>query len=915
MIPEDPLIGRQFGSYRVEHLIGRGGMAVVYYGWDVQLERPVAIKVIDARYRSNRAYAERFVREARAVATWRHENVVQVYYAGEEDGLYYFAMEYVDGLDLDSLLAEYVVAGELMPYADVLRIGRAVASALDYAHARGIVHRDVKPANVLVANDGRVVLSDFGLAMDVEQGSLGEVFGSANYISPEQARRSADAVPQSDQYSLGVMLFEMFTGRVPFTDPSPTSVALQHIMSPPPRPGELNPSLGAETEAVLLRVLSKSPAERYATCGEMVEALAETLDLTPSPRPAAGLLPLSSEVGEEKGDREKGVRPVQPSLSHLSVAERVALYRQAHAPAGAPPPAEPAPPPTDSLIGVQLDEYRLEALLGQGGMARIYRAVDVRLKRFAAIKVIAAPRRNDSDYVRRFEREAQAIAQLEHPNIVRLYRYGQAHDVLYMAMQFIEGQDLHHLLASYRDQGQLLPPSRVVQIVREACQALDYAHSKGVIHRDIKPSNIMLDSAGHAILTDFGLVLLTEAGTQGEAFGSPRYIAPEQAISSAGAVPQSDLYAIGVILYEMFTGELPFDADDPLALALKHMAEAPRPPRERRPGLSPAVEAVILKALAKDPAERYPTGAALVAALDEALAGGPLSTAPGEAAVPSATGPAEAATLVPASVGAVSAARPLPPPPAAVAAPGTRQTDTLPPSRRPAQPARINILPVLWTLAALVLVALLASGGLLLIQSLSSPHPPPGGPSPTATATRSTPAVVTPSPTHAAGPTTAATPAATVATPQITMPVIPPTQEPPTPTLLSATPTTTPSGYDLLLVRRGDESLFVINTGSVDLPLAWLHLAEGEGQIAGRDWGIEQLKTGHCVAVWNDKGHPRPPDGVDCTPDEDSERLVRDGKQVFWKNAFPVLYADQEVTQCFPGREDRCVVHIAGVVP
>lgn len=134
---DDPLIGRQLANYKVERVIRRGGMAQVYYGEDVKLHRPVAIKVIDARYRSNPAYAERFVREAQSVAKWRHENIVQIYYADDEDGLYYYAMEYVDGLDLAQLLSAYTQDGELMPHHDVLHIGRAIANALDFAHQKG----------------------------------------------------------------------------------------------------------------------------------------------------------------------------------------------------------------------------------------------------------------------------------------------------------------------------------------------------------------------------------------------------------------------------------------------------------------------------------------------------------------------------------------------------------------------------------------------------------------------------------------------------------------------------------------------------------------------------------------------------------------------------------------------------------
>ncbi len=208
----------------------------------------------------------------------------------------------------------------------------------------------------------------------------------------------------------------------------------------------------------------------------------------------------------------------------------------------------------DRLMGQQLDEYRLEALLGRGGMARVYRGLDIRLGRYAAIKVIDIPLQTTSEYMVRFEREAQAIAKLEHPHIVRLYHSGEAQGLLYMAMQYIEGADLGSVLQTYRDDDEFIEPEETSRIIRQVCQALDYAHAQGVIHRDIKPSNILLDKQGQVYLTDFGLALLTEIGTRGEIVGSPHYNAPEQAISSAKVVPQSDLYSVGIILYEMFTG-------------------------------------------------------------------------------------------------------------------------------------------------------------------------------------------------------------------------------------------------------------------------------------------------------------------------------------------------------------------------
>jgi len=285
-VKQQSLLGRKFANFRIERLIGRGGMAEVYYGMDVQLHRPVAIKVFDIHSKTSASQSKRFMQEARMMAQWRHNNIVQVYYAGDATGLFYYVMEFVDGYDLASIMSIYAEKNELMPFDDVLHIGDAIAGALDYAHEKGVIHRDVKPANVLIANDGRVVLSDFGLALNLSEKTQGEVFGSPHYISPEQARRSSDAVPQSDMYSLGVILYEILTGATPFNDPSPASLALQHITEPPPLPRSINPALSIEVENVLLKALEKNPIDRYQTGSQLIGALRDALASQPNLHPA-----------------------------------------------------------------------------------------------------------------------------------------------------------------------------------------------------------------------------------------------------------------------------------------------------------------------------------------------------------------------------------------------------------------------------------------------------------------------------------------------------------------------------------------------------------------------------------------------------------------------------------------------------
>ena len=254
--------------YELNHLIARGGMAEVYRAHDRLLDRPVALKVLFPELSVDRSLVERFRREAQAAANLSHPNIVPVFDWGEDSGTYFIVMEFIDGRPLSSILK---TAGTLSAErtADV---GAHVAAALGYAHKHGVIHRDVKPGNVLITDEGQVKVTDFGIARAINtEESLtqtGAVMGTATYFSPEQAE-GIGVDGRSDLYSLGVVLFEMVTGRPPFLGDTPVAVASKHVRDHPPAPRELNPSIPPTFEAIILKAMAKDPAHRYGTAEEL----------------------------------------------------------------------------------------------------------------------------------------------------------------------------------------------------------------------------------------------------------------------------------------------------------------------------------------------------------------------------------------------------------------------------------------------------------------------------------------------------------------------------------------------------------------------------------------------------------------------------------------------------------------------
>ncbi|HSR94153.1 MAG TPA: PASTA domain-containing protein [Solirubrobacterales bacterium] len=258
--------------------------------------------------------------------------------------------------------------------------------------------------------------------------------------------------------------------------------------------------------------------------------------------------------------------------------------------------------------------YRLLRRIGSGGMADVWLAEDAHLQRRVALKILHRRFAQDREFVERFRREAEAAAGLQHPNIVAVFDRGDVDGTYYIAMQLLEGRSLKALI----DQG--LTPEQSVGLIRQVLEAAGFAHRHGVVHRDLKPQNVIVDDEGKATVTDFGIARAgaSEITQAGSVMGTPHYLSPEQAQGQA-VTAVSDLYSIGVILYEALAGQVPFEADSAVAIAMKQVSHTPQRPSSINPNVSPALDAVTMRALEKDPGQRFQSADAFIAALDAAL--------------------------------------------------------------------------------------------------------------------------------------------------------------------------------------------------------------------------------------------------------------------------------------------------------
>ena len=623
------MTGGVVSHYEIVELLSRQETGEMYKARDRRDGQLVVLEVFPASRRPEAA--ERLRRDAGVAAGLDHPHISPALEVGETPmGGVFVARSLEDGETLGSRIER----GALPP-EHAVGLASQIAAALGRAHEKGVVHRDLRPANVLVTGDGQVRVSGFGLAWLLpENGSCPA--SVASYRAPELLLGSpTDA--RADIWSLGVVLYQMVTGRHPFRGVDRDDLVAAILEREPEPMTAIHPGLPVELDDAVARALSKDPAGRPARMDDFLVDLRGILA-------GGGLTEVDSTVVQVPGLRsaraaEEEEAPSPELESNPSTPSRASRSSR---PASAPRRRETVE--IDLAAGTTIAQYRILGLLGGGSMGTVFRAEDTRLRRTVALKFLSPEVGGDPLAKARFFQEAQAASALDHPNICTIHEVGETGDGhLFLAMASYDGETVRARIARGP-----LPVAEALDIARQTALGLAKAHRSHIVHRDIKPANLVVTTDGVVKILDFGVAKLRGAGAvnvAGSFLGTPAYMSPEQARGEE-VDPRADVWSLGVVLYEMLTGVRPFKGGDDLTTVLRSLLEdRPEPIARLRPEVTPEIERVVGRMLARLPEERYPSGAEALADLN-ALQGSAAAPAAARRRVwPWAAGIAAAAAL------------------------------------------------------------------------------------------------------------------------------------------------------------------------------------------------------------------------------------------------------------------------------
>ena len=606
------------GRWTLERLLGTGAAAAVYAARGPQ-GKLAAVKLLHPEMSEREEVRSRFLREGSTASRVVHPGVVEVIEEGASDPeSAYIVMELLEGEPLSERLKR---EGGL-PLPELLDYTAQILEVLVVAHAEGVVHRDLKPGNLFITAQGRVKLLDFGVArlldpaLGADRTRAGITLGTVPYMAPEQALGKTQEIDgRTDLFALGAMMFRIISGRRVHESDNDSELLIAMASKPAPSLASVAPGTPAGVCAVVDLALGFSRDARYPDAKVMLEDVRGLLDDRP---PAFAQRRItSSEQSTVMGGKGDALPQADGGVSR---APTIAAAPEADAP-------EPASESGDdeaaeALIGqVLADRYRVQALLGSGGMGSVYRAEHVHMRKDVAIKVLHREMTYLPEVVARFEREAVAAARIEHPNVAGAKDFGRLEDgSFYLVLEYVQGRSLRRVL----DEGGALDAARALHIASQISSALAAAHAAGIVHRDLKPDNVMLvPRAGEpdrVKVLDFGIAKLSAEDTRdqpaltrvGSVFGTPEYMSPEQAVGQS-VDARSDLYTVGILLYEMLEGRTPFAGDGGMVGVLTRQMTAEPPPLS--PGVEPELARLVMTQLAKSREQRIQTADELVASL------------------------------------------------------------------------------------------------------------------------------------------------------------------------------------------------------------------------------------------------------------------------------------------------------------
>ncbi len=589
--------------YKLLREIGHGGFATVWEAHDLKLKLSVAIKVLHMHLNTDQSVIERFESGVRKMQRLEHPGVVQVLAESQHwDGCHYFVMRLVEGGDL-----RQAVSFNPLGAATAVKLIAAIGEVLAYSHQRGVVHGDVKPANILLTSAFEPKLTDFDLARggdSTEFAARGTVMGSALYTAPEVLHEAAAADERADVFSLGCTALYVLLGReFKVSEWMRPASALADVACP------------ARVKAAVVRAMDPDPAARFATMREFIDALSK-----PSPVEVEKRWQITLEgrpqgpysIEDLRGFMEQGLVTAETPVWDAQAAAWLPLRYMEHLASWIPVDVTG----NDPLIGKAIanGKYRVVDSLGEDGTSKRYRGLQKigDHTRQVMIKTLTGDVAADPIAVSRFIREAGTVSALEHPNTIRLYDSGQLDDGrLFSVTELVQGESLARVIARGA-----LPLPRVAHMLSQVCGSLQEAHERGVVHRDIQPEHIVLTSvrsrADFVKVSGFNLAERDGADAHRRLeqvdflAGTPPYMSPDQFMGKVLG-PSSDVYSFAVVVYEMLTGKLPFEANTPWEWATAHLTMAPLPFREADPRLTipDDVEATVFKGLAKNPSERH----------------------------------------------------------------------------------------------------------------------------------------------------------------------------------------------------------------------------------------------------------------------------------------------------------------------